>query len=322
MHWLSIECAHCGTAYKRKAKSVAPGLSAETRRAMPCPHCFRLQPRDARTDRARRLGWVWLLVLVACAGLGFGLGALGLQAYAPRAFAAVALVAGLLTVGLELVTNNARYKLRAIRLMEAGELLDPDENGESLYQQAGRAAAAGDQETTAKLLYRVAALTPTRLEAWTELAQSLASLQRFDEAFAALERAQILEPDSLLVWQAKAGCSLSAGRLEEALRHLDHVLEKAPGDATVWANRAMVLQRLKRLPEALDSAGEAVDKDPANPVNWLNQARLQEQLGDPGARESYRSFLARAEALGASHHRGVDLEARAREVRARLGLSE
>jgi len=265
MEWLTIRCAHCDTTYRRKAKSVAPGLSLETRRAMPCPQCFRLQPPDAALYRARRVGCLWVFVLAACALLGFGLGVLGLQNYASRAFAGVALVAAVLTVGLELATANARYRMRAIRLMEAGELLDPDENPEFLYQQAGRAAATGDQAGAAKLLYRVAALTPARLEVWTELAQCLAAQGRFDEAFPALERALILNPESPLVWQAKAGCALSAGRLDEALRHMDHVLVLTPEDSTVWANRAMVLQRLKQLPEAAASAAQAVELDPSNP---------------------------------------------------------
>lgn len=326
MEWLTIRCAHCQTTYKRKARSVAPGLSPETRRAMPCPHCFRLQPVDAGLYRWRRLGCIWLLVVpLICAAVAGLFQALGFDERTRPVLAIIALLAAFASVLLEATSAKGRYKMRAIRLMEAGELLDPDENPESLYQQAGRAVAAGDQATAAKLLYRVAALTPDRLEAWTELAQCLAAQGRFEEAFPALERALILNPESPLVWQAKAGCALSAGRFEEALRHLDHALVLTPEDSTVWANRAMVLQRLKQLPEAAESAAQAVELDPANPVNWLNRARLQEQVGeDP--RESYLNFLARTDAMAARtdgplQFRGVDLEARAQEVRAKLRAS-
>lgn len=306
MEWTTVQCAHCQTTYKYRN---APSLAREIRRGIPCPHCYRLQPADLKRFRWRRLGCFWLVIVPFVGGL---FGGAGLKV------AGILLGAAALSLVLEAMAGRARYKMRAIVLMESGALLDPDENAESLYQRAGHA----EPEEAAKLLYRVAALTPKRLEVWTELAQCLAAQRRLDEARSALERALILDPASAQVWQAKAGVSMADDRFDEALRHLDYTLTLAPDEATVWSNRAMVLQRLKRLPEAAESAGRAVELEPSNPVNWLNRARLEEQLGHPDARESYLQFLARTDAYEARHDvllfRGVDLAVRAEEIRRKL----
>jgi Flp pilus assembly protein TadD len=85
-----------------------------------------------------------------------------------------------------------------------------------LHLQGIAARLRKQWDEAASLFYQVTALRPEYLDGWLELAWTLASLRRFDEAERAARTAVELDPDSASALGNLAGILLEQGKVAEA----------------------------------------------------------------------------------------------------------
>ncbi len=200
----------------------------------------------------------------------------------------------------------------------------------------GDVAAARGEHRTAESAYRaaLAAASPDSARLLAELGNVLARQGRWEDAYAADERAVLAgrassDPDALI---AVAGAHARAGRLDpqrfrDALAVLDRALELDPEHPGVQAALADLFLSKYNAPDARASANGALAANPRHPGARLAEARRRRFENQPGADSLVRMVIelapqsVRARALaGVLELDAEDAQAAEREAGAALAV--
>jgi predicted O-linked N-acetylglucosamine transferase (SPINDLY family) len=115
-------------------------------------------------------------------------------------------------------------------------------------------------------------------EAWSDRANALQDLKRYEEALASNERALKLKPDYVEAWSNRANVLQDLKRYDEAIAHYDQALELKPDFAEAWSNKGNTLHELKRYDEAIGHYDHALDLKPNYAEAWSNKGLTLREL--------------------------------------------
>lgn len=116
---------------------------------------------------------------------------------------------------------------QAIILYERANLLKPHSKW-TIKRLAASSRAAGNYAKAFDYYTELEEFLPEDADVALHQAESLICLQRYDEAFKYLFKANYLKPQSALATRALAWCSLLTGKYEQAEKYYQKVLEHAP----------------------------------------------------------------------------------------------
>jgi tetratricopeptide (TPR) repeat protein len=129
----------------------------------------------------------------------------------------------------------ARALIDADRAQEALEVAEaPKETGPAAlalwHARAEAAQAVADHSTAAEGWHMLCAARPEDWRSWANYGDSLAGLERWDEAAQALRRASMLNPNEVPIKQNFAAALSKAGFHAEAVEELRHMLDTGADD--------------------------------------------------------------------------------------------
>jgi predicted O-linked N-acetylglucosamine transferase (SPINDLY family) len=120
----------------------------------------------------------------------------------------------------------------------------------------------GDCTEAVSLIGQALAIETGNPAAWLHYGLALQGALRFDEAFAAQDRALRLKPDLLTARLGRAGALRALGRNQEALADYETVLAADPRNEDAWNGRGVLLRASGRIDEALESLNRALELAP------------------------------------------------------------
>ncbi len=154
-------------------------------------------------------------------------------------------------------------------------------------------------DEAAQLCRRACALSPERVEPYTNLGNVLTAMGQFDEAEAAYRRAIALSPGCALAWNNLGLLYQRVGRWSEAEEAAERALSLEPGSPKLLAARASLLSEEGRLAEAIDLFEQALKRDPEHVESlsglgkvYYRQGRGEEARAALGASARLRPSLA------------------------------
>ena len=171
--------------------------------------------------------------------------------------------------------------------------------------ESGKAGAA------LGLLEAALKLNPRSAPVLSNLAMTLAALNRDADALAALDKALALEPGNLEAINNRGNVLLKLGRSAEALTAFDQALALEPRFLGARANRGNALARLRRLDEALAQHDAVLALQPNHAESHYNRGTVLASLGrQPEAIAAYdRALTLRPNYIKALTNRAVALQA-------------
>lgn len=111
---------------------------------------------------------------------------------------------------------------------------------------------------------------PDYVEAWTELAVSLESCEKYLEAVFYYQKAFRLEEENEMLAFQIACCEYKLGNLFSAWEHIEQAIELQPEAFCIWKGWAALLAGDGRLADALDFTREGLRKNPKSaPLYYL-----------------------------------------------------
>ena len=132
----------------------------------------------------------------------------------------------------------------------------------------------GRLETGIGFLQQAIKIAPTIAEPYSNLANALIILRRFDEALAACDTAVKLNPKLADAWNHRAIALQELGRFEEALRSSERAVRLNPNNPQIHNIRAVALRELGRRDQALASYDKALALNAGLPHIHYNRANL------------------------------------------------
>ncbi len=187
-----------------------------------------------------------------------------------------------------------------------------------LYRDLGRT------EESVAILTEAVQLLPEDTACRAELGQSLAHLNRWQEAEEQFARAAALEPDSSLHWRWHGGALRRLGRFGPARQALEHALELARGDTSaIHVELAWLYRDMGDAPRALaeaERAGDAATRA-ADILALARAAGVLCELGEAARAEAL--ILGAQDGIVSQHSAVLQLElGRARLAQGRLDLAQ
>ena len=124
-------------------------------------------------------------------------------------------------------------------------------------------------------LFRVATtISPTRIEAWRNLAFAHYRLNEYDEAIEVYEHVIELAPADTATYNSLGVLYYTQGRLEEAEQTLGELLKLAPTHTGALTNLAVIYTEQGRLSDAEDAYRKAIEVDPDSWESHYNMGNL------------------------------------------------
>ena len=124
-------------------------------------------------------------------------------------------------------------------------------------------------------LFRVATtISPTRIEAWRNLAFAHYRLDKYDEAIEVYEHVIELAPADTATHSSLGVLYYTQGRLEEAEQTLGELLKLAPTHTGALTNLAVIYTEQGRLSDAEDTYRKAIEIDPDSWESHYNMGNL------------------------------------------------
>ena len=149
----------------------------------------------------------------------------------------------------------------AIGFLESAAKLNPQ--SPQVLSNLARTLAALDRDQEAlAAIDKALALAPGNLESLNGRGNVLLNLNRVDDAIAVFERALAIEPRFLNARASLGNALVHLGRHEQALAHYDAVLAAHPSHAETHYNRANALASLGRNADALAAYAQALSARP------------------------------------------------------------
>ena len=122
------------------------------------------------------------------------------------------------------------------------------------------------------------ALKPDLAEAWLGRGNVFTELKRYDEAFAAYDKALALKPDLAEAWLGRGNVFTELKRYDEAFAAYDKALALKPDLAEAWLGRGNVFYELKRYDEAFAAYDKALALKPDLAEAWLGRGNVFSEL--------------------------------------------
>ena len=122
------------------------------------------------------------------------------------------------------------------------------------------------------------ALKPDLAEAWLGRGNVFTELKRYDEAFAAYDKALALKPDLAEAWLGRGNVFTELKRHDEAFAAYDKALALKPDLAEAWLGRGNVFTELKRYDEAFAAYDKALALKPDLAEAWLGRGNVFTEL--------------------------------------------
>ena len=116
-----------------------------------------------------------------------------------------------------------------------------------------------------------------------QIAQALASQEKFDEAIGYVDKLIELNPESAIGYRLRSAIHMMQGKAEVALRDLDEALLRGPDNLEVLMARARLHERDKHYDQALTDVNRVLELRPGLPAALLLRAdiaTMQERLAD------------------------------------------
>lgn len=179
--------------------------------------------------------------------------------------------------------RDLRTALELLLQGETGEVLVAPVVGELTPEEwrlRGDSLAALDRREEALTCFEQAlAYDPASDLTWNDKGRCLAAMGRQEEALDCYDQALALDPQSPGYWSNKGNTLSNLGRREEALVCFDRGLTAAPQWDAVWSNKGLCLADMGRQQEALVCYKQALALYPQNADTWYNRANALSDLG-------------------------------------------
>lgn len=117
-------------------------------------------------------------------------------------------------------------------------------------------------------------LKPDLAEAWHGRGNLLYGLKRYEEAFSAYDRARTLKPTLVGAWLGSGNVLYDLKRYEKAVAAYDEALILKPDLAEAWHRRGNVLYGLNRYSEALAAYDKELTLNPGYVGVWLGRGNV------------------------------------------------
>src|SRR5262249_34692331 len=117
-------------------------------------------------------------------------------------------------------------------------------------------------------------LKPELAEAWLARGSVFKDLKHYDEAFAAYDKALALKPDLAEAWLARGSVFKDLKRYDETFAAYDKALALKPELAEAWLARGNVFYDLKRYDEAFAAYEKALALKPDLTQAWLGRGNV------------------------------------------------
>lgn len=175
--------------------------------------------------------------------------------------------------------NLRRYR-ESLSACERALELDP-KSFESLRLKGVLLPLIGEIKESIPVLDNAIKTEPGQGDAWTLTAKaaSLNSLERYEEALSACEKAIEFDPNNDLTWQIKASSLRNLKRYEESLLGYEKALSLNPNDPEALAGKSATLYCLRRYEDALSDCEKAIELDPNNLQAWASKSAVYLSLG-------------------------------------------
>ena len=125
---------------------------------------------------------------------------------------------------------------------------------------------------------RALALKPDLANAWLGRGNVFCELKRYDEAFATYDRALALKPDLANAWIGRGNVFCELKRYDEAFAAYDRALALKPDLANAWLGRGNVFCELKRYDEAFSAYDRALALKPDLAEAWIGRGNVFTEL--------------------------------------------
>jgi tetratricopeptide (TPR) repeat protein len=102
------------------------------------------------------------------------------------------------------------------------------------------------------------------------LGEARSTLQRWDQAFAALQQAETLDPKNETALHALGAYYGRRGDFAQSLGYLERALEVNPASSNAWSSKGYSLLKLQRYDQAAEALQTAVRLQPDNANAWIN----------------------------------------------------
>jgi tetratricopeptide (TPR) repeat protein len=122
-----------------------------------------------------------------------------------------------------------------------------------------------------------------------EIGSLMLSTGRYQEALGQFEQALALQPHAIAGWCGRAETLACLNRYEDALSSVEQAQElSSVADAQIWLQKAVILIFLQRYDEALSCCGLILQRHPEHIQALLFQGVARHRLGQH--RKAYRSY--------------------------------
>ena len=118
------------------------------------------------------------------------------------------------------------------------------------------------------------ALKPDLAEAWLGRGNVFFDLKRYDESFAAYDKALAIKPDLENAWLGRGNVFTDLKRYDEAFAAYDKALALKPDLEGAWLGRGNVFTDLKRYDEAFAAYDKAIALKPDLENAWLGRGNV------------------------------------------------
>ncbi|MCD6275942.1 MAG: tetratricopeptide repeat protein, partial [Thermoplasmata archaeon] len=100
------------------------------------------------------------------------------------------------------------------------------------------------------------------IDAWLGLGRCYLSVENYNKAAEAYERASLLSPEDKEIYRSLSFVYEKMNKLDDALKYVERGISLDPKDKYFWNSKALLLMKMKKYKEALDSFEHALELDP------------------------------------------------------------
>lgn len=136
-------------------------------------------------------------------------------------------------------------------------------NAITLSNKSNALISLNRNEEAVAACHKALAVEPNLANAWFNMSCALRNLDRHEESLMAYEKAFRFDAN-ISSWLGKGWLYLTLNKFDEAIRAYDRALEIDPTSLPAWCNRGMALSRLQRNVEAMQAFDQALVIDPEN----------------------------------------------------------
>lgn len=180
--------------------------------------------------------------------------------------------------------------------------LDP-ENARYLNNYAVMLSEDGQKEKALRMWDQAIKAEPGFSDSYSNKANTLWQLKRFEEAAAHAEKAIELNPKYPDAYLNLGNALVAMRKLDEAIKCWRRAIKVKPDFDKAWSNIGNALREQGDLKGSEEACARAVEINPNNPQAWSNLGNARRDLGNPkAAEECYRKSAALLPSYADAHN--------------------